>query len=438
MSKSSFLGAGALTALLAVAGVAFVAVTQDAVAQTQGGWRKELADKAAQAQAAGQKGNYSEAIRLLKEAKAKAPLSPQEEQGINELMIWAASGAKDHKLVLATVDERLATGRITGADLTRKLRLKATTHYALRDYRGAVAAFDKLGAQGALTADDLTLLATSQMQLRDYTKATTTLERAIAANDKAGRSGKNVALLEMLNSAYFETKNDAKRMQTLHRLMAVAPKASTFKQLASAYEVQSARDPVVMINTYRIGAAKNVLSGEHYAKYAEAALDLSSPGEAVAALEKGIAAGAIKKDDRNNRLLADAKSQVDRVKATLPQQEAEAKAIQTGEPEAKLATAYFTLKNYAKASEAAQRAVKKGNLKRADDVNMMLGISLVEQQEGRGSEEGIHRGRRGEHQDARRRRPLVQPHGLTRRSVETYAGPRREIAAALCVYNPSQ
>ncbi len=375
MSKSSFLGAGALAAFLAVTGLALAAVTPQAVAQTQGGWRKELADKAAQAQAAGQKGNYSEAIRLLKEAKAKVPLSPQEEQGINELMIWAASGAKDHKLVLATVDERLATGRVTGADLTRKMRLKATTHYALRDYRNAAAAFEKLG--GSLTADDLTLLATSQMQLRDYGKATTTLERAIAANDKAGRSGKNAALLEMLNSAYFETKNDAKRMQTLHRLMAVAPKASTFKQLASAYEVESARDPVVMINVYRLGAAKNVLSGEHYAKYAETALDLASPGEAVAMLEKGMAAGSIKKDDRNTRLLADAKSQVERLKATLAQQEAEAKAIATGEPSAKLATAYFTLKNYAKASEAARSAVTKGNLKRADDVNMVLGISLA-------------------------------------------------------------
>jgi hypothetical protein len=375
MSKSSFLGAGALAAFLAVTGLAVVAVAPDAVAQTQGGWRKELADKAAQAQAAGQKGNYSEAIRLLKEAKAKAPLSPQEEQGINELMIWAASGAKDHRLVLATVDERLATGRVTGADLTRKMRLKATTHYALRDYRNAAAAFEKLG--GSLTADDLTLLATSQMQLRDYGKATTTLERAIAANDKAGRSGKNAALLEMLNSAYFETKNDAKRMQTLHRLMAVAPKASTFKQLANAYEVESARDPVVMINVYRLGAAKNVLSGEHYAKYAETALDLASPGEAVTMLEKGMSAGAIKKDDRNTRLLQDAKSQVDRLKATLAQQEAEAKAIATGEPSAKLATAYFTLKNYPKASEAARSAVSKGNLKRADDVNMMLGIALA-------------------------------------------------------------
>jgi len=362
---------------LAIAGLAFVAMPGDAVAQTQGGWRKELADKAQQAQAAGQKGNYSEAIRLLKEAKAKAPLSPQEEQGINELMIWAASGAKDHKLVLQTVDERLATGRVTGADLTRKLRLKATTHYALRDYRNAIATFDKLRAQGALTADDLTLLATSQMQIRDYGRATTTLEQAIAANSKGGRGAKNGALLEMLNSAYFETKNDAKRMETLHRLMAVSPKASVFKQLASAYEVESARDPVIMINVYRLGASKGLLSGDHYAKFAETALDLSSPGEAVAMMEKGMAAGTIKKDDRNNRLLADAKSQVERVKSSLAQQEAEAKAIQAGEPEAKLATSYFTLKNYPKASEAAKRGLDKGKLRRPEDLQMLLGISLA-------------------------------------------------------------
>lgn len=380
MSKTSKFRASVLAILMAlpVAGITALALTSDASAQaTAGGWRKELADKAKTAQDAGTKGNYSEAIRLLKEAKAKAPLSPQEEQGINELLIWAASGARDQKLVLQTVDERLATGRVTGADLTRKLRLKATTHYALRDYRNAIAAFDKLAAQGALSADDLTLLATSQMQLKDYRAAPANLEKAIAANQKAGRAAKNGPLLEMLNSAYFETHNDAKRMETLHRLMAAAPKASVFKQLASAYEVQSLKDPVVMINVYRLGAARGLLSGEHFAKYSEVALDLTSPGEAVAMMEKGMAAGAIKKDDRNNRLLTDAKSQVVRVKATLPQQEAEAKAIATGEPESKLATAYFTLKNYPKAVEAAQRGVTKGKLKRPDNLNMLLGISLA-------------------------------------------------------------
>ena len=74
-----------------------------------------------------------------------------------------------------------------------------------------------------------------------------------------------------------------------------------------------------------------------------------------------MAAGAIKKDDRNNRILADAKSQVERLKTSLPQLEQETLATKNGEPEAKLAIAYFTLKNYAKATEAAQRGIDEGS-----------------------------------------------------------------------------
>lgn len=388
MSMTAKLRASLLATLMALplAGLVVLTLSADAIAQSAGGWRKEVADKLTAAQEAAKKGSFNDAIRLLKEAKAKAPLSPQEEHGINEYLIYAASSARDHKLVLATVDERLATGRVTGADLGRKLRLKATTQYSLRDYRGAAATFNQLSKQGGLTGDDLTLLGTCQIQLRDFRNAATTLERAIAAKDKSGAGAKTGPLLEMLNSAYFETGNDVKRLQTLHRLMAVAPKQSVFKQLADVYEKDAAMDlvvkPVVMINVYRLGASRGLLSSEHYAKYAETALDMSSPGEAVAMLEKGMANGAIKKDDRNNRLLADAKSQVERVKATLPQQEAEARAIQAGEPEAKVATAYFTLKNYAKATEAAKRGVEKGKLRRPGDLHMLLGIALVESKKG--------------------------------------------------------
>ncbi len=379
MSKTSLFRAGALAAFVAlsVTGVTLLVVPADAVAQAQSknGWREELATKAKDAQAAGQKGNYSEAIKLLKEAKAKAPLSPQEEQGINELLIWAASGAKDNKLVLETVDERLATGRVTGADLTRKLRLKATTQYALRDYRGAAATFEKLGA--SMTADDLTLLATSQVQLKDYARAPGSIEKAIAANSKAGRGAKNGALLEMLNSVYFETKNDAKRKEALLRLVVAAPKSSNYKQIVDVLEKDSAKDPVVMINLYRLGAWKGLLSGDQFGKYAEAALDLSSPGEAVAMLEKGMAAGSIKKDDRNNKILADAKQQAERMKTTIVQQEKEAVATKNGENETKLATGFFTLKNYTKAAESAQRAIAEGNSRRPDDAAMLLGVAQV-------------------------------------------------------------
>jgi tetratricopeptide (TPR) repeat protein len=386
MLKTVNLRASMLAAVLAMplVGIGFLALTSDAIAQEpSGGWRKEVADKVKGAQEAGTKGNFTESIRLLKEAKAKAPLSPQEEQGVNEYLIYAASSAKDYKLVLQTVDERLATGRVTGADLVRKLRLKATTHYTIGDYRGAVAAYDKLIAtQGSATADDLILMGNSQLALREYRAAIPTLEKAVVAAQKAGKPAATVGkLLEGLNASYHETKNDAKRIETLHRLMTVTPKASVFKQLQSAYEFQSQKDPVVMINIYRLGASRGLLTSDHYAKYAEVALDMASPGEAAAMLEKGMAAGAIKKDDRNNRLLQDAKAQVDRLKAGLAQLERETIATKNGDAEARLATAYFTLKNYAKAAEAGKRGIdegKDGKLRRPEDLNMLLGIALVE------------------------------------------------------------
>lgn len=364
---------------LPLAGLAALTVATDAQAQTQGGWRKEVYDKVTAAQSAGKSGNFSEAIRLLKEAKAKAPLSPQEEQGVNELMIWAASSAKDHRLVIQTVDERIATGRVSGADLSRKLRLKATTHYSLREYREAATTLDKLATAGGLNTDDLILLGNSQLALKSYGPAAATLEKAIAAAEKAKRPASAISkLLLALHGAYDKTGNAAKKMQTLHRLIVVAPSKDSFKWVASAYAKDSNSDPVIMIHVYRLGASRNLLSNEHYAKYAQTALDMASPGEAVAMLEKGMASGAIKKDDRSNRLLADAKGQLERLKKSLPQAEIEAKAIATGEPEAKVAIGYFTLKNYGKASEAAKRAVTKGKLRRADDLNMLLGIALVE------------------------------------------------------------
>jgi len=373
--------AGGLAALLAllIAGFAALTLATEAQAQSQGGWRKEVADKVTAAQTAGKNGSFAEAIRLLKEAKAKAPLSPQEEQGVNELMIWAASSAKDHRLVIQTVDERIATGRVTGADLARKLRLKATTHYSLREYREAVAALDRLANAGGLNTDDLILLGNSQVALKSWGPAAATLEKAIAGAEKAKKPVSITSkLLLALHEAYDKTGNAAKKMQTLHRLMVAAPSKDTFKWVASAYAVESSSDPVIMIHVYRLGASRNLLSNEHYAKYAQTALDMASPGEAVAMLEKGMASGAIKKDDRTNRLLTDAKGQLERLQKSLPQAEIEAKAIATGEPEAKVAIGYFTLRNFAKASEAAKRGVTKGKLRRADDLNMLLGISLVE------------------------------------------------------------
>jgi tetratricopeptide (TPR) repeat protein len=351
-----------------------------AEAQTSGGWRKEVAEKAQAAQEAGKKGSYKEAIGLLKEAKAKAPLSPQEEQGVNELLIWAASGAKDYKLLAATIEERLATGRVRGSDQVTKLDTLAKTYFSMRDYRNCADATDRLiKARGRATADDLVMLGQSQFLTKNYTAAAATLEQAYPATRKAGKPVKTqVQVLETLNAAYFELKDEEKRVETLHQLMLVQPKVSVFEQIVSQYEKER-MDPVGMINLFRLGARKNVLAKDHYGKYADVALDLISPGEAVSMLEKGMAAGGIEKNDRNTRLLGDARQQVESLKTNIGQQEREAKAIADGDSDAKLATTYFTLGDTAKAIETARRALEKGKLNRPDEVQMLLGVSLYDQ-----------------------------------------------------------
>ena len=351
-----------------------------AEAQTSGGWRKEVAEKAQAAQDAGKKGDYQEAINNLKAAKAMGSLSPQEEQGINELLIWSASGARDYKLLAATIEERLATGRVKGSDQVTKLDTLAKTYYSLRDYRSCANATERLiKARGSATADDLVMLGQSQFLIKDYRAAASTLEKAYPAARRAGKSTKiQVQVLETLNATYFELKDEEKRVETLHQLMLIQPKVSVFEQIVSQYEKEKV-DSVGMINLYRLGARKNALAKDHYGKYADVALDLLSPGEAVDMLEKGMSAGAIAKDERNMRLVSDSKGQVESLKANIAQQEREAKAIADGDSDARLATTFFTLGDKAKTVEIARRALQKGKLNRPDEVQMLLGVALYDQ-----------------------------------------------------------
>lgn len=370
----------ALALALPMAALLVTVAPTAAAAQTSGGWRKDVAEKAQAAQDAGKKGDYQEAIKNLKAAKAMGSLSPQEEQGINELLIWSASGARDYKLLAATIEERLATGRVKGSDQVTKLDTLAKTYYSLRDYRSCANATERLiKARGSATADDLVMLGQSQFLIKDYRAAASTLEKAYPAARRAGKSTKiQVQVLETLNAIYFELKDEGKRVETLHQLMLIQPKVSVFEQIISQAEKEKV-DSVGMINLYRLGARKSVLAKDHYGKYADVALDLLSPGEAVDMLQKGMSAGAIAKDERNMRLVSDSKGQVESLKANITQQEREAKAIADGDSDARLATAYFTLGDKAKTVEIARRALQKGKLNRPDEVQMLLGVALYDQ-----------------------------------------------------------
>jgi tetratricopeptide (TPR) repeat protein len=358
---------------VAVAALPFVAEAQ----QKKLDVRPEVRKKVVAAQEAANKGNFGETIRLLKDAKSSGPLKSDEEYAVNELLIYAANSAQDYRLLAQTIEERLSSGRV--GDRLQKLNLLANTYYTLNDLPKAEEATQRLiQARGSASADDLQLLGTIQFQRKNYRAAAPTLSRAADAAARAGKSAKTQGqLLEMLNAAYFNIGDNAARIATLNRLFAVTPKSDVFGQLVTAYTKSTGGDRVAMLNLYRLGAAKGVLSKDHWPKFVDAALDLSSPGEAATALDKGMASGGIKKDDRNLRMAGEAKKQTEALKASLPQREREARALATGEADVKLAVSYFSVGDYAKAVEAAKRGIGKGKVKSLDDANFVLGIASL-------------------------------------------------------------
>ena len=369
-------------ALALVVGTGVLVMPTIAEAQKKLDVRPEVRNRVKAAQDAATKGNFSEAIRELKAAKAVGALKADEEYAVNELLIYAANGARDYPLLAQTIEERLASGR--ASDRVQKLNVLANTYYSLNDLGKAEATTQRLiQARGSASADDLALLGQIQFLRKNYKAAAGTLDRAATAAAKAGKSAKAQGqLLEMLNSSYFNLGDNERRLATLNRLFAIAPKTDVFSQLVTAYEKASAGDRVAMLNLYRLGAAKSVLSKDHYAKFADTALDLSSPGEAAATLEKGFSTGAIKKDDRSTRMLTEIRKQLEDLKRSLPQRELEGKALATGEADVRVALAHFTLGDNAKAVEAARRGLGKGKVKSPDDANMILGIALARLKKG--------------------------------------------------------
>ena len=189
--------------------------------------RPEVRTKVKAAQDAATKGNFSEAIRQLKDAKAVGALKGDEEFAVNELLIYAANGARDYRLLAQTIEERLGSGRVP--DRLQKLNLLANTYYSLNDLGKAEESTQRLiQARGNASADDLALLGQVQFLRKNYRAASGTLDRAATAAANAGKSAKTQGqLLEMLNASYFNIGDNERRLVTLNRLFKVAPKADS-------------------------------------------------------------------------------------------------------------------------------------------------------------------------------------------------------------------
>ena len=210
----------------------------------------------------------------------------------------------------------------------------------------------------------------------DYKSSADYAQKLISQAEKAGKAPEKI-WLELLMGSQFKLENKAGLVSTLETLLTYYPSQQywqdIFKYLANAASYSEREQ----IEIFRLKKTLGILSGEEYGELAELSLAMLTPGDAKAAMESGIAAGAIASSERTTRLLNKAKADAAADLAGLDATAKEAQGKKDGEALAKVGAAYLGHGQNDKAVSTIQAAIAKGGLKAIDESYVRLGVAYL-------------------------------------------------------------
>jgi tetratricopeptide (TPR) repeat protein len=334
----------------------------------------EVAKKLKPSQEAREKEDYDTSLTLAREALAISTKPYDKEMSLR--FIAAAAGKKQDFTTYAETLEQINLLDTVSADEKAKSNKPLAQIYAQqKNYEKAVAYATKW-AEGGGGGEAYALLANIYLVQKDCKNGIGALEKAVAGREASEQE------LKQMNFCYFQLGDKPKRLTTMEQLVKRFLKREYFVDLMNIYQEQNA-DERAVLNMYRFSFAHEFLTREsEYVEYADIALTVGSPAEALTVLEQGVAKGAVKfvsPTDHNSKMMAQAKQQAGEDRKQIAQLDKEAR-VKGGEADVKVGLAYLGLGDYAKAVEAIERGLQPDHVakvKRVDDANMMLGIAYV-------------------------------------------------------------
>jgi tetratricopeptide (TPR) repeat protein len=156
-------------------------------------------------------------------------------------------------------------------------------------------------------------------------------------------------------------------------------KPEYWKELVNALMTPETTDNQ-MLNVMRLALHVDALSNsDQYSEMATLAMNAGLPGEAQAALDKGLSKQVFKdaRAAEARRRLDEAKASAATDKASLAKQEASAKVSAQGNADVKLGAAYLSYDDAPKAIEAISRGIGKGGVRNPDEAAILLGIAYL-------------------------------------------------------------
>ncbi len=182
----------------------------------------------------------------------------------------------------------------------------------------------------------------------------------------------------LLRAAYFELEQMDNVKTVLQRLVIEWSKKEYWTQLSAFYgqDRQEKEQMAAYQTAYHEGFLEK---SSEFVQMAQLYLSVEAPYEAARILQKAIDEGKVDKEEKNWKLLAQAwfLAQYDE-EAIVALREA-AKLSDDGELDIRLARSLSNMANFKDCIEAAQTAIKKGDLKRLDESYITLGMCQFEE-----------------------------------------------------------
>ncbi len=341
------------------------------------------AGKTLQAAAAAVKAKkWDEAVTHIKEVNGIAGHTPADIYLANTMLVNVLLNQQKYAEVAPVIEQQLNSSFASTAEKNFFNKQLVSIYLGLKNYPKVIEVGQTLVAAGTADATTYNVMAQAyekQGKLPDAIK----FMKSRIEGAKGQKPSENDLLL--LLDFQGRQKDGAGRAETFEKLVSFYPKPQYWANIMPSLINAPENTDAVTINIYRLMVATGTLK-QHtdYSEFAKLAVVEGAAGEAVAVVQKGLAANVFPEERKAaaNRLLESAKKQLAADQAGLAKAEADAKVATTGDADIRVGKTYYGLGQYDKSTEAFKRGIAKGGLRSVEEGQLLLGISLNAQKKG--------------------------------------------------------
>ena len=184
----------------------------------------------------------------------------------------------------------------------------------------------------------------------------------------------------LLNVFYYELEDYPNVINVLRTIIDSWPKREYFLQLSAMYgqEGDEARQLALYETAYEAGWLER---SNEFVQIAQLLLGADIPVKAAKIMEAGLEEGTIESTENNWRVLAQAWQLAQEDVRAIPALGRAASMSENGEIDLRLAQSHQNLANWQDCVDTAREGLRKGDLRRPDQGNMILGACLFELEE---------------------------------------------------------